>query len=588
MTVVGDASEQTRVPRALVERVGGVALVAGLGVLGNAAALWAFGVVGAPAGFMAVGALLVAGGLAAQARRLRGVVRSPALAMTGLVAAAAVLGVAALALVSVINARHFRRVDLTGSDLYTLHDQTVKILRSVERPLRIIGAMVPNPNPQSPIHRFNNAIRQRTDDLLREYAAQSPLVEFTPLDFYADPQAVGRLQDRYQVEILRDSVVFVYEMPDGDYRSKAFRFQDLAAHSPVQGVPPKFKGEAVFTSGLQALLEGAETRVRFLVGHGEKSVEEFDSDGLSDLGQRLRDDHCALGLCRLPVRPSDCDVLIVPGPRRAFDDDELEALRRYLEAGGGLIALLDPVVGDMASSGVEAVLADHGIRVETDLVVIEESPRVVRGIVGSTPSVRIEAAQYPKSRTGQGPERHPITEDLRRIRTVYHVACPVAAVPRAEGRADPYTVPLVASSPRSGAKRDFDPRRLESLKLDRTKDARGPFAIAVARGRWFTAEPGQPLPEPPPGRVVVFGDSDFATNGRLQPGRTGNATLLRNAVAWVAGREYKVGIPPKPLEVQRKLDVTEAERSVARWAAVFVPPFHILLVGIVVWWVRRR
>ena len=33
--------------------------------------------------------------------------------------------------------------------------------------------------------------------------------------------------------------------------------------------------------------------------------------------------------------------------------------------------------------------------------------------------------------------------------------------------------------------------------------------------------------------------------------------------------------------------IGETERF-ARWATVFVPPFHVLLIGIVVWWIRRR
>jgi len=87
---------------------------------------------------------------------------------------------------------------------------------------------------------------------------------------------------------------------------------------------------------------------------------------------------------------------------------------------------------------------------------------------------------------------------------------------------------------------------------------------------------------------VVFGDSDFVTNTYLKQGETGNLALIRSAVAWAAGREYKVGIPPKPLELVRRLDATERDRTLARWATVFAPPFHILLVGLVVWWVRRR
>lgn len=575
--------------RTALEAGGGVALVVGIGALGNALALWLVRGGGAPVAFMALGVLLAAAGLAAQHRRLAAICRSPAFLLTLIVAGAAVLGVVALGLASVVNARHFRRIDLTGSELYTLNEQTVKILRSVRRPLRIIGAMVPHPNPRTPIERFNNLIRARTDEVLREYAAQSPHVEFSPLDLYADPQSRSRIEATYQVQILRDSVLFVYETEAGALRTKAFQFRELAAHSPVPGVPPRFKGEAVFTGGLQALVEGATSKVCFVTQHGERSIEEFDGDGLSELAEAVRNDNCEVRSCTLPAGAGGCDVLVVAGPRRALLADELEAVRKHVAEGGGLVVLLDPAVGDMRESGLEGLLAELGVRVAADLVIIEESRlQMVRGVLGSTPSVRIETADYPKGKAGRARLAHPVTSGLSRIRTLYYVACPVAALPGPEGRADPFAVELVRTSARSGGKRGFEPSRLESLKLDRKKDAPGPFSIAVARGTWLPAGADAPQGAPPPGRLVVFGDSDFVTNAYVKQGATGNLALFRNAVAWTAGREYKVGIPPKPLEMRRRLDVTEHDKSLARWAVVVVPPFHILLVGIVVWWVRRR
>ena len=586
---LGDERGQRGPSYALLEACGGAALVVGVGVLGNVLALWLVGVVEAPVRLMAVGGILACLGLAAQHRRLGHIWRSPSCRMALIVAAAAVLGVAALTLASIISLRHFRRIDLTGSDLYTLNDQTVRILRSVERPLRIIGAMVPNPNPRTAVERFNNLVRSRTDEMLREYASQSRFVEFTQLDVYSDPQARSRIEDKYQVEILRDSVLFIYQTEEGGYRTKAFQFRELAAHSSVPGVLPRFRGEAVFTSGLQSLVEGTTSKVCFVVEHGEKSIDEFDREGLSDLAEAVRNDNCIVRSCKLPGVPPDCDVLVIAGPRRTFVEAELDAVRRHAEQGGGLVVLLDPVVGDMRRSGLEDVLGKLGIKVETDLAIIEESRlKMVRGALGTTPSVQIETAEYPKG--GAGTERvgHPVTRALRQIRTLYYVACPVVAAAQGGQKADPFAVELVRTSPRSGAKRGFDPSRLDSLKLDRKKDARGPFSIAVARGAWLPAGSEAPPGKAPPGRIVVFGDSDFVANAYLREGSTGNLALFRNTVAWVAGREYKVGIPPKPLEMARRLDVTDRDKSFARWAAVVVPPFHILLIGVVVWWVRRR
>ena len=159
----------------------------------------------------------------------------------------------------------------------------------------------------------------------------------------------------------------------------------------------------------------------------------------------------------------------------------------------------------------------------------------------------------------------------------------------AEGpKRDPFIAALVATSNRAGAKRDFDPGRLDSMRIDRKRDKGGPFTIAVARGAWQPEGADPPTQKPPRGRLVVFGDSDFATNTYHEKGASGNLMLLRNTVAWAAGKEYKISIPPKTLELDRSLNITRRDADLARWATVIVPPFHILFVGIVVWWIRRR
>ena len=58
-------------------------------------------------------------------------------------------------------------------------------------------------------------------------------------------------------------------------------------------------------------------------------------------------------------------------------------------------------------------------------------------------------------------------------------------------------------------------------------------------------------------RLVVFGDSDFATNQLLQA-NVGNAVLLANALNWLVEREALLGIPPKKTE-QVRLNLTGAQ-----------------------------
>jgi len=551
--------------RPWIEVGGGIVLVAGAVVVGNGAALWLTGAAPAPVAAMAAGLMLIEVALAAEHRLVLRMCGSPSFPLTLIVVAAGVLGAAALALVSVVNVRHYRRLDLTRSGVYSLDSQTARILKSVREPLRIISTLAQRPASTAE-EKLANFIRAQASEILEEYAQQSRLVDYIPLDPYAAPEATARLAAELRLEILADSIVFATRA-----RTRVVAFSDLLAQAPLRGGPPEFRGEGVLTSALQSLLEGKTTKVCFVTGHGEKEIDEFDREGISAVAEMLRGDNCDVAKCTLSGVPDDCGVLVVAGPSRPLGTDGIEAIRAYAaRKGAGLVLLLDPVSGDARSSGLEPWLKAQGIVVHTDETLIEPLPG---GILSGGWSVTIETSDYGKGQGAASRPAHPIVRDMtQKVRTAFHFACPIdAAAPRA--------VEIVRTSPRACAKAGLEPADLGRVRIDRAVDKPGPFAIAVAQG----ATRGEAA-----GRLVVVGDSDFITNLFPEQGVTGNSTLFRNAVAWAAGKDYKIGIPPKPLQQADRLDMTAEQRAFARWATVFVPPFHILLVGLIVWWIRRR
>jgi ABC-type uncharacterized transport system involved in gliding motility auxiliary subunit len=92
-------------------------------------------------------------------------------------------------------------------------------------------------------------------------------------------------------------------------------------------------------------------------------------------------------------------------------------------------------------------------------------------------------------------------------------------------------------------------------------------------------------PASSPTRILVVGDSDFATNGQLA--NVGNAELLINAFNWLVERESLVGIAPKRPE-QIRLSLTRRQlRAISGLVFGVLPGFAVLL-GIAVFFRRRR
>jgi ABC-type uncharacterized transport system involved in gliding motility auxiliary subunit len=119
-------------------------------------------------------------------------------------------------------------------------------------------------------------------------------------------------------------------------------------------------------------------------------------------------------------------------------------------------------------------------------------------------------------------------------------------------------------------------------------DVDGPVAVAVAARRGAPDGGGASLPPvaspAPSGRLVVIGDSDFATNAHLT--EFFNKEFLLNAIAWLRGQEDLIAERPKGFRPSR-LDMTEADyRTLFRFGVLFFPE-ALLIVGLAVWWRRR-
>src|SRR6185436_5657244 len=100
-----------------------------------------------------------------------------------------------------------------------------------------------------------------------------------------------------------------------------------------------------------------------------------------------------------------------------------------------------------------------------------------------------------------------------------------------------------------------------------------------------TAAADAPADAPKPEtRVVVFGDSDFVSNGVL--GIQGNKDMFMNALGWLSQQENLISIRPKSAD-DRRLTLTATQQSNIMWLALLIVPGTIFSTGVYGWWRRR-
>jgi hypothetical protein len=187
-----------------------------------------------------------------------------------------------------------------------------------------------------------------------------------------------------------------------------------------------------------------------------------------------------------------------------------------------------------------------------------------------------------------GPQQHAITRDFANLGTAYPMARSVTPI---EGGADgKFAQKVVESSPYSWAETDITGLYASGkAERDTTKgDRPGPHGLVAAvtapapdAPPAAGASPDAPRPET---RMVVVGDSDFASNNALQIG--GNKDLFLNMANWLAQQENLISIRAKD-PADRRIQLTDREGKFLGWFALLIIPGLLFFAAGRVWWKRR-
>jgi ABC-type uncharacterized transport system involved in gliding motility auxiliary subunit len=454
--------------------------------------------------------------------------RYGALAGTSIVV---VLGI--LIAVNYIGSRQKKRWDLTASKQFSLSDQSKTVIAKLDAPLQV---MVFAQEPEFP----------RYQDKLKEYAYLSKQVSAEYIDPDKKP-AVARANQITQY----GTIVLNYKG----------RTEKVTADN-----------EQDITNGIIKVVSGQQRKVYFTQGHGERDIAGSDRSGYGTIVASLGKENYGtdkLVIAQTAAVPDDASVVIVAGPKIDFLPSEMDPLKKYLEKGGKLFMELDPPdkADSAALTNLTTLAHDWGIDVGNDVVVD------ISGRIGD-PTVPVAAA-YPA---------HPITDRFA-VLTAFPLAR--SASPTTEPVNGHTAQAIVQTSPRSWAESDVKGALSgKPVEFEEGKDKKGPVSLAAAVSAQVANAPAgadkdAPKPET---RVVVIGDSDFASNAVL--GISGNRDLFMNVVGWLSQQENLISIRPKEAD-DRRITMTNTQQQSVLILSLLIIPLAIFGTGVYTWWRRR-
>lgn len=458
-------------------------------------------------------------------------------------------------IINAISIGNYHRFDVTGVAQFTLTSQTKEILNQLEAPVQVYVFLVPG-DP------FGDFIM----NLLNEYQNQTDQLSVEAIDPDEHPD-----QARQYGIMMYPSIVF--ETEEGRRLVSPLEIAvigtDQEGNQQLVGV----EAEHPFTSAILEVTGILQKKVYFLTGHGESSITtdyRFARDALLDNLYKVE----PLNLLLTSGIPEDAAAVIIAGAQRSLKSEEVEILENYLENGGWLMILTNPE----APPEIAQLLSSWGVEIE-DGTIIDPSSYL-------SPSKDIPLVTWQRNLLALPELYFPGATAI--IPKAGFVPVPVVGETDIQivwtSQDSPLTlVSLIRTSQDSWLDSDFNPA--EEPEFNEEVDRKGPlnigFLIVVPPAENAQGE----LVEEKMPRILVIGDSDFATNQHFYNGY--NADLFLNSVNQLTQGTELISIERKVLPFRRLIVGPEATRFI-EYSSVGLVPLIVLVVGSIIWWRRRQ
>lgn len=434
-----------------------------------------------------------------------------------------VLLVALIMLLAYLSREYRKEWDVTRSGRNTLSTSTLEALGQLEGPLRITAYAVMVDASGANLHK-------RIEDRLRTYQRAKPDIAVT----FVDPREQPKLAEGAGLRTPNELVI--------EYRKRT-------EHLAVEDF-----SEQQFVNVLMRLARGADSLVFWLEGHGERRWNGTANHDLGDFGRQLEQKGVRLNSLNLAVAqdvPANAAALVIASPQTELLPAEVEKIKRYLDAGGNLLWLLDPE----PLHGLQPIAELLGLVLTPGTIVdLELKPR------SGPPVFAIGAA------ASYG--RHPITTGFR-MNTLFPHARQIGVAESGDWRA----TPLVDVAPRGWVEAG---KLDQNVSFDKARDIPGPVPVAQAFER--TVGDRQQ-------RVVVVGSGQFLSNSFL--GNAGNLDFGVNVVNWLTGADRMITIQSRPA-VDSSLNVDHVALYLIAFTFLLGLPLAFAVTGAAIWWRRRK
>ncbi len=394
------------------------------------------------------------------------------------------------------------KLDLTKGKLYTLTDESLRILKNVTNEMKVYYFKPAN---------ISDPVLDYIETLLKRYSEKNKNIVLK----FVDPIQNRAMAIDYDIKE-NGSVVFESE------KKKIIVSPKKVIDQNIETGEIFYKGEEVFTKAIKNLLFYKPRNVYILQGHGEITPYDGSHYGFKKVFELLAQENIKLrelNLMKIPEIPSDCSLIIIGNPKAHFLVEELDKLALYLENGGNILVLLEYET----DFTINDILRRAGLFYLENLIVEDEDylPQLGRTTI------------FPNFAS------HEITKPLIENRKIVFLqtAAGILSLPDEEKEKEyEFEISPLLTTSKTAWGEVSKSEILSNKVLKDKKDLKGPLNIAYAVKRKSKSSGVT-------SRIGAIGDTDLINN--LNIDKYSNFEFFINLVNFLLGREEEVGIKPR-------------------------------------------
>ena len=435
----------------------------------------------------------------------------------------------------------YREIDLSSQKLYTIGEQTEKILKNLKKDVTLYY-IAQDGTESSDIK-----------NLLEKYEEGSKHITVEQ----KDPAVSPKFASQYTSDNISNNSIIVVCGDKSKVVDYSSMYETSINYQTYSQEVTGFDGEGQLTSAINYVVSDNMPVLYNLEGHDESSMSETMKETIEKANIEIK----SLNLLSEEAVPDDAECLFIFAPATDLTKEEADKIISYLENGGKALIVSNYTDEDM--SNFESVLENYGVQ-PVDGIVLE----------GNTDNYVSQNPYYllPNIESGE------ITSELSSQSR--YVLVPLAqGIKKADNIRDTLNISSILTTSDSAYSKtnlkDMDTMEKEDGDID------GPFDLAVS----ITEKVGDDKET----QIAYFASASIFNDSINSMVSGTNYELLSASLAWMCSTDdsNQISIPSKSYDTTT-LTVPTADINFWSIFVTGVLPECILLIGFGIWMKRRK